>query len=219
VPSSPKLYRRSYPIPEGISAHVAAVEEEGWDGFLFTATKNLSMDVFGSLYIAASATSPLVLGTAALESEDRAWVEGTSLPETNIPVWAPWGVAAGADRLPGDPAAVLGLPIARTSRDGVLGSWVFDLAAAPHDPHHHQQRRRHRQPSHPDHRPRRNDPRGVVEGVAAVLWLLAVAEYREVCSRFRERRGLATEIDLKMAATSPENTASELDSARSALSF
>ena len=44
---------------------------------------------------------------------------------------------------------------------------------------------------------RRNDPRGVVEGVAAVLWLLAVAEQREVRTRLREQLGLATEIDLK----------------------
>jgi hypothetical protein len=32
-----------------MSAHVAAVEVDGWDGFLFTDTKNLSMYVFGSL--------------------------------------------------------------------------------------------------------------------------------------------------------------------------
>jgi 5,10-methylenetetrahydromethanopterin reductase len=64
VPAKPKLYLRSYPIPEGMSAHAAAVEEDGWDGLLFTDTQNLSMDVFASLYLAASATSHLKLGTA-----------------------------------------------------------------------------------------------------------------------------------------------------------
>jgi 5,10-methylenetetrahydromethanopterin reductase len=47
-----------------MEAHAAAVEEDGWDGMLFTDTQNLSMDVFGSLYLAASATSRLGLGTA-----------------------------------------------------------------------------------------------------------------------------------------------------------
>jgi 5,10-methylenetetrahydromethanopterin reductase len=64
VPDRPKLYLRSYPIPDGMEAHAAAVEEDGWDGMLFTDTQNLSMDVFGSLYLAASATSRLELGTA-----------------------------------------------------------------------------------------------------------------------------------------------------------
>jgi 5,10-methylenetetrahydromethanopterin reductase len=47
-----------------MQAHAAAVEEDGWDGLLFTDTQNLSMDVFASLYLAASATSRLKLGTA-----------------------------------------------------------------------------------------------------------------------------------------------------------
>jgi 5,10-methylenetetrahydromethanopterin reductase len=47
-----------------MQAHAAAVEEDGWDGLLLTDTQNLSMDVFGSLYLAASATSRLKLGTA-----------------------------------------------------------------------------------------------------------------------------------------------------------
>jgi len=47
-----------------MKAHAAAVEEDGWDGMLFTDTQNLSMDVFGSLYLAASATSRVELGTA-----------------------------------------------------------------------------------------------------------------------------------------------------------
>jgi 5,10-methylenetetrahydromethanopterin reductase len=64
VPERPKLYLRSYPIPDGMEAHAAAVEEDGWDGILFTDTQNLSMDVFGSLYLAASSTSRLELGTA-----------------------------------------------------------------------------------------------------------------------------------------------------------
>ena len=64
MPARPKLYLRSYPIPDGMEAHAAAVEEDGWDGMLFTDTQNLSMDVFGSLYLAASATSRIELGTA-----------------------------------------------------------------------------------------------------------------------------------------------------------
>jgi len=64
MPGRPKLYLRSYPSPDGMEAHASAVEEDGWDGMLFTDTQNLSMDVFGSLYLAASATSQLELGTA-----------------------------------------------------------------------------------------------------------------------------------------------------------
>lgn len=64
MPASPRLYLRSYPIPDGMEAHASAVEEDGWDGMLFTDTQNLSMDVFASLSLAASATSRLKLGTA-----------------------------------------------------------------------------------------------------------------------------------------------------------
>jgi 5,10-methylenetetrahydromethanopterin reductase len=64
VPAKPKLYLRSYPVPDGMEAHAAAVEEDGWDGMFFMDSQNLSMDVFGSLYLAASATSRLELGTA-----------------------------------------------------------------------------------------------------------------------------------------------------------
>ncbi len=64
MPTGPRLYLRSYPEPDGMEAHASAVEEDGWDGMLFTDTQNLSMDVFGSMYLAASATSRLELGTA-----------------------------------------------------------------------------------------------------------------------------------------------------------
>ena len=63
--ASPKLYLRSYPEPDGMEAHAAAVEEDGWDGMLLTDTQNLGMDVFGSMYLSASATSRLELGMAA----------------------------------------------------------------------------------------------------------------------------------------------------------
>jgi 5,10-methylenetetrahydromethanopterin reductase len=59
-----KLYLRSYPVPDDMKAHASAVEEDGWDGLLLNDTQNLGMDVFGSLYLAASATSRLELGTA-----------------------------------------------------------------------------------------------------------------------------------------------------------
>lgn len=52
-------------------AHAAAVEEDGWDGLLLTDTQNLSMDVFGSLYLAAGATSRLKLGTAVTNVTTR----------------------------------------------------------------------------------------------------------------------------------------------------
>ena len=64
MPGRPKLYLRSYPSPDGMNAHASVVEEDGWDGLLFTDTQNLSIDVFRSLYLAASATSRLELGTA-----------------------------------------------------------------------------------------------------------------------------------------------------------
>lgn len=47
-----------------MQAHAAAVEEDGWGGLLFMDSQNLSMDVFGSLYLAALSTSRLKLGTA-----------------------------------------------------------------------------------------------------------------------------------------------------------
>jgi 5,10-methylenetetrahydromethanopterin reductase len=59
-----RFYLRSYPVPDGMAAHAAAVEEDGWDGLLFTDSQNLSMDVVASLHLAAGATSRLVLGTA-----------------------------------------------------------------------------------------------------------------------------------------------------------
>ena len=62
--SRPEFYLRSYPVPDGMQAHAATVEEDGWDGLLFMDSQNLSMDVFGSMYLAASSTSRLKLGTA-----------------------------------------------------------------------------------------------------------------------------------------------------------
>jgi len=62
--SRPEFYLRSYPEPDDIQARAAAAEEDGWDGLLLTDTQNLSMDVVGSLHLAASATSRLRLGTA-----------------------------------------------------------------------------------------------------------------------------------------------------------
>ncbi|WP_158550839.1 LLM class flavin-dependent oxidoreductase [Geodermatophilus sp. TF02-6] len=59
-----EFYLRSYPQPDDIRAQAAAAEEDGWDGLLLTDTQNLSMDVVGSLHLAASATSRLRLGTA-----------------------------------------------------------------------------------------------------------------------------------------------------------
>ena len=52
-----ELYLRSYPTPDGMREHAAAVEEDGWDGLLFTDSQNLSMDVFASLYL-----SPRLVG-------------------------------------------------------------------------------------------------------------------------------------------------------------
>lgn len=66
-----RFYLRSYPIPDGMARHAAAVEDDGWDGLLFTDTQNLSMDVFASLYLAAGATSRLTLGTAVTNLTSR----------------------------------------------------------------------------------------------------------------------------------------------------
>src|SRR3954462_3212263 len=54
----PEFFLRSYPMPDDMAAHAAAVEGDGWDGLLLTDSQNLSMDVFGSLYIAAGAPPP-----------------------------------------------------------------------------------------------------------------------------------------------------------------
>jgi 5,10-methylenetetrahydromethanopterin reductase len=69
--STPEFFLRSYPMPDNMAAHAAAVEEDGWDGLLLTDSQNLSMDVFGSLYIAAAATSTLRLGTAVTNLTSR----------------------------------------------------------------------------------------------------------------------------------------------------
>ena len=66
-----EFYLRSYPQPDDIPAQAAAAEEDGWDGLLLTDTQNLSMDVVGSLYLAASATSRLRLGTAVTNLVSR----------------------------------------------------------------------------------------------------------------------------------------------------
>jgi 5,10-methylenetetrahydromethanopterin reductase len=66
-----ELYLRSYPAPDGMREQAAAVEGDGWDGLLFTDTQNLSMDVFASLYLAASITSRLKVGTAVTNLVSR----------------------------------------------------------------------------------------------------------------------------------------------------
>lgn len=67
--SRPEFYLRSYPAPDGMQAHAAAVEEEdGWDGLLLTDTQN---HVFASLHLAASATSRLEIGTAVTNLVSR----------------------------------------------------------------------------------------------------------------------------------------------------
>ena len=59
-----RFFLRSYPEPDDMAAHAAAVEADGWDGLLFQDSQNLTMDVVASLHRAAAATSRLVLGTA-----------------------------------------------------------------------------------------------------------------------------------------------------------
>ena len=39
MPGRPKLYLRSYPVPDGMRVHACAVEEDGLDGLLFTDTQ------------------------------------------------------------------------------------------------------------------------------------------------------------------------------------
>lgn len=69
--SAAEFYLRSYPVPDDMAAHAAAVEQDGWDGLLLTDSQNLSMDVFTSLTIAATATSTLRLGTAVTNLTTR----------------------------------------------------------------------------------------------------------------------------------------------------
>lgn len=59
-----RFYLRSYPEPDDMATHAAAVEDDGWDGLLLTDSQNLSMDVVACLHRAASATSRLTVGTA-----------------------------------------------------------------------------------------------------------------------------------------------------------
>ena len=69
--SARQFYLRSYPVPDGMAAHAATVEQDGWDGLLLTDSQNLSMDVFASLGIAAAATPTLRLGTAVTNLTTR----------------------------------------------------------------------------------------------------------------------------------------------------
>lgn len=66
-----RFFLRSYPEPDGMAAHAASVEQDGWDGLLFTDSQNLSMDVIASLHRAAAATSDLTLGTAVTNLTSR----------------------------------------------------------------------------------------------------------------------------------------------------
>lgn len=66
--SARQFYLRFYPIPDGMAAHAAGLEQDGW---LLTDTQNLSIDVFASLGIAAAATSTLQLGTAVTNLTTR----------------------------------------------------------------------------------------------------------------------------------------------------
>lgn len=66
-----RFFLRSYPEPDGMAAHAASVEEDGWDGLLLTDSQNLSMDVVGSLHLAAGATTNLLLGTAVTNLTTR----------------------------------------------------------------------------------------------------------------------------------------------------
>ena len=87
--SARQFYLRSYPIPDGMAAHAAAVEQDGWDGLLLTDSQNLSMDVFASLGIAAAATSTLQLGTAVtnLTTRHPAVVASTFGKRRDKPAW------------------------------------------------------------------------------------------------------------------------------------
>nr|WP_275691579.1 LLM class flavin-dependent oxidoreductase [Mycolicibacterium sphagni] len=66
-----EIYLRSYPELDGLASYAARVEEDGWDGLLFTDTQNLSMDVFAALYVSAMSTSQLKLGTAVTNLTTR----------------------------------------------------------------------------------------------------------------------------------------------------
>ncbi len=70
-PRRTRFFLRSYPEPDQMAAHAAAVEEDGWDGLLFQDSQNLSMDVVASLHLAAAATSELILGTAVSNLTSR----------------------------------------------------------------------------------------------------------------------------------------------------
>ena len=66
-----QFFLRSYPEPDAMAEHAAAVEADGWDGLLFQDSQNLTMDVVASLHLAAAATSQLVVGTAVSNLTSR----------------------------------------------------------------------------------------------------------------------------------------------------
>jgi 5,10-methylenetetrahydromethanopterin reductase len=65
------FYCRAYPYPDEVENVAREVEADGWDGLLFVDSQNLIYDVFASLYLAASVTTRIRLGTAVTNLETR----------------------------------------------------------------------------------------------------------------------------------------------------
>ena len=66
-----ELWMLSFPMPGTAGLVAGFAEGAGWDGLVFADTQNLAADVYGSLCLAAAATSNLRLGTGVTNPVTR----------------------------------------------------------------------------------------------------------------------------------------------------
>ena len=68
---APELWMLTFPVP-GLAPMLAELAESaGWDGMVFADTQNLAAEVYGSLCLAAAATTTLQLGTGVTNPVTR----------------------------------------------------------------------------------------------------------------------------------------------------
>ncbi len=69
--SAPELWMLTFPVPGFAPMLAELAESAGWDGLVFADTQNLAADVYGSLCLAAAATTRLQLGTGVTNPVTR----------------------------------------------------------------------------------------------------------------------------------------------------
>ena len=69
--SGPEWWMLTFPVPGAQAATAQFAEAGGWDGMVFADTQNLAAEVYGSLCLAATATTRLQLGTGVTNPVTR----------------------------------------------------------------------------------------------------------------------------------------------------